>query len=694
MSLENTLEYKYYKVAVDTPLIGERSVFTYRSLFLLHTGDLVVVPVGKGDAPKYGVVVGDADEVPDTLEIKEILQVAYQGLFPHWYVEFVLDVSDRLLIPPFNIFLISYDKTLMDISRIRLLMYTGKDCPISKSPDFNILVSDLQEHGYLLWRDVKKRFGSKAGRLWKRLKDAGCGEEIIGNRMYNPKVSASVWLVCQDKEYPLEMALVSFGKKAVSHMIGSGKCKIVYYVPSIRAGENNGHQKGLFTIKGTVDDVISLVMQMKGKVAVVVRNRSVAVGLAKKMAKAGVSRVISPTLNKEKLLSYVVSDMVGVFVVPTGYIFKPWYGLDSIIFYDIDDISIPFRDGGFVRVPDLVPIVSKYVDGVYYISPFPVPSIAHISDNVDDSYVPDNITIVDKPKEEVLHRETVERMKDIIEQGGRVLVYASRLGYRTAVLCRSCGYVQRCPVCGFTMVYHLKEDTMICHRCGHREPSMSVCPKCGSSDIVMVGTGIELVESELRQIFGDMLCVQSSNQRRKCPESSSIVLATFRFYRYFVGDRFDIVYIPDMDFMWAIPEYTVWEETMRRVHRLAMVGKEVVIATNIADIWKERLEEGYRSFVDREIGERKLLSFPPYVSILHMEYGSENYKDIKAKVEHFYEILVSSKLGDVWTPEFIGRYQKDGLYRWMIRMSVEEISPDLVDFIERTHPLKYYLSTL
>ncbi len=692
MSSEDTLAYKYYKVAIDTPLIGERSVFTYRSLFLLHPGDLVVVPVGKGDAPRYGIVVGIADEVPAGVEIKDVSQVAYRGLFPRWYVHFVLDVSTKLLIPPFNVFLISYDKTLMDISRIRLLMYTGKTCPISKSPALNILASDLQEHGYLLWRDVRKRFGSKAGRLWKRLKDVGCATETIGSRAYTPKASADVWLVCQDKEYPLKIALASFGRKTVLQMLEVGHCKVVYYTPD--SAEDSGNERGLFTIKGTIDDVIELVKKMSGKVAVVVRNRSVATGLAKKMVKQGINRVISPTLKKKELLSYIVSDIAGVFVVSPGYVFKPWHGLSTVIFYDIDDVSIPFRDGAYMSLPEVVPILRSYVDSIYYVSPFPNLSIADMSDDVKEQYIPGNITVISKPRDEVLHADTLQKMKDIVGRGGRVLVYASRLGYKTAVLCRHCGYVQKCPVCGFTMVYHLKEDKMICHRCGHTEHPMATCPKCGSSDIVMVGTGIELIETELRRVFGDALCVQSSSRRKKCSPDKPVVLATFRFYRYFVGDPFDMVYVPDMDFMWAIPEYTVWETTMRRIHRLAMAGKEIVIATNISDVWKERLDERYMSFVRRELGERKLLSFPPFVPILTLEYGGEDYKDTRAKVEHFYEILVNSKCGEVWNPEFVGRFSTDGLYRWMIRLSLDTIPSQIIEFVEKTHPIRYYLSTL
>ena len=61
MHLESTLEYRYYKIAVDLPLIGERAVLTYRSPFLVDKGDIVLVPAGKGDRYVLGVVISQVN---------------------------------------------------------------------------------------------------------------------------------------------------------------------------------------------------------------------------------------------------------------------------------------------------------------------------------------------------------------------------------------------------------------------------------------------------------------------------------------------------------------------------------------------------------------------------------------------------------------------------------------------------------
>ena len=688
------MEYKFYKIAVDIPLIGERSVFTYRSPFLLSTGDLVMVPVGEGDAPRLGVVIGevtsDADNEVDVSSLKDVLSTVRPLLFPEWYVSFVMDVSRRLLVSPFSIFRISYDKSLMDIGTYRLLVGVDKECSPGRSQKLKTLMDMLSSRGYVVWREVKKLFGRDAGRLWKRLKDMGCAVEYVAPPVVEGGKTSSPWLQCKDGKWPLPMAVGALGRKEVERRLRNGECRLTY-VSALSTNENTSHP--FTTIKGGLNDLVKVLSNHKGRFLVITRNSSIATALAKSLIKKGISGVIGPTMGREQILSHITSGSAdGIYVLPPGYIFKPWLVPPSIVFYDVDDISIPLPSGASVRMPDVVNVLGDHVRSIFYISPFPSLYIAHISDKVEDNLPLDNITLIDKKPLEVIDGDVEKEIKNVIDGGGRVLVFASRLGYKTAVLCRDCGYVQKCPVCGFTMVYHMKIDSMVCHRCGHREKKMEVCPECGGSNIVLVGTGIELIEEELKARFGHV-CLESSTSRRKCGKSEKLILATFRFYRYF-SEGYDLVYVPDMDFLWSIPTYTVWEDTMRLVYRLSHIGKKVLIGTNIPHIWKDRLAESFSSFVERELGERNLMSLPPYTPLLHMEYGHENMDEIRKRINHLYDFLQRKGWGDVWTPEFVGRHRSDGLYRWAIKISLSHgISPGLMEFIEKTRPLSYYLVT-
>jgi len=697
MPLESTLEYRYYKIAVDLPLIGERALLTYRSPFLVDKGDLVLVPLGKGDRYVLGVVISQVkgSDIEDIDHIKDIRQIYYKGLFPHWYVDFVLDISVKFLLSPFDVFLMSYDKTIMDMARIRVLLYTGKDCKKSRSKDFNELLSQLKNRGYIVWKDIKKLFGKKAGRLWRSLKDKGCGVEVITPIRHGFQVTQGVWIVCNDKEYPLKIAIASWGKKVVSQLIDKGECKLVYYLPTKPVSTTV--ESKFVVVKGNISDLIDFVKneQGKGNILVITRNRTVAIGLAKKMVNEGITRVISPTISRKSILYYILTGDNLVFVLPTGYLFKPWNNLSTVILYDVDDISIILRNGALLDIPAVLEILKKYVRSIVYISPFPRIGLVEIADTVYDNLQIDNISIVEKPRDNLWNRHVLMDLQRIVKNGGRVLIYASRLGYKTAVLCRSCGYIQRCPVCGFTMVYHLKEDKMVCHRCGYSEKAMEKCPRCGSMDIVMVGTGIELLEEELVRLFGDKLCIESSTNRRRCRKDKQVILATFRFYRYFVGDQFDMIYIPDMDFLWSLPRYDVWEQMLRMVYRMSIVGKTVVVATNVPRVWKKHLSESYMDFVKRDLEERKVLLFPPSKFILNLVYTGTSYKEAQAKAHYIVKVLSDMDIGDVWPPEFTGRSSSYGLYSWLIRVSLNDyIDDDLLVFLEKTRPFRYYLSIL
>jgi len=88
-----------------------------------------------------------------------------------------------------------------------------------------------------------------------------------------------------------------------------------------------------------------------------------------------------------------------------------------------------------------------------------------------------------------------------LPEGERAILVINRRGTASVVVCRDCGYVQRCPECERSLVYHQAGVTLRCHHCGTASPLAARCPACKSPRIRYLGGGTQRVEEEVRSAF-------------------------------------------------------------------------------------------------------------------------------------------------------------------------------------------------
>jgi primosomal protein N' (replication factor Y) len=90
---------------------------------------------------------------------------------------------------------------------------------------------------------------------------------------------------------------------------------------------------------------------------------------------------------------------------------------------------------------------------------------------------------------------------DSLPEGEQAILVINRRGTASVVICRDCGYVQRCPECERSLVYHQAGVTLRCHHCGTASPLATRCPLCRSPRIRYLGAGTQRVEDEVRSAF-------------------------------------------------------------------------------------------------------------------------------------------------------------------------------------------------
>ena len=94
----------------------------------------------------------------------------------------------------------------------------------------------------------------------------------------------------------------------------------------------------------------------------------------------------------------------------------------------------------------------------------------------------------------------IERINEVLSDGGQILLLRARRAYSPAVQCVSCGDIPRCPHCNVPLSYHRQEGVLMCHYCGWRTPFDAKCGKCGGA-LEPVGAGTQKIEEEAAVLF-------------------------------------------------------------------------------------------------------------------------------------------------------------------------------------------------
>ena len=101
----------------------------------------------------------------------------------------------------------------------------------------------------------------------------------------------------------------------------------------------------------------------------------------------------------------------------------------------------------------------------------------------------------------ILSRSLLKYMRLAFEQKRMSVLFINNKGYANSVLCRNCGYIEKCPHCGVSLKYFKRDHSLQCHYCGFKTVVPLRCPGCGSDKIRHLGFGVDQLEEYLTKIF-------------------------------------------------------------------------------------------------------------------------------------------------------------------------------------------------
>jgi primosomal protein N' (replication factor Y) len=251
----------------------------------------------------------------------------------------------------------------------------------------------------------------------------------------------------------------------------------------------------------------------------------------------------------------------------------------------------------------------------------------------------------------------VEEINRNLESGEQSILLLNRRGFNTVVTCRTCKQTIMCPHCSAALTYHKAEGKMRCHWCGFTAREVSVCPNCKSEYLKYIGSGTQKIESEIAKLFpsarvlrmdADTISSRSDYEAKFTAFEKGeydILLGTQMIAKGLNFPNVTLVGVISADSALYAGDYRGYERTFSLLTQVSgRSGRGVkpgrcLIQTFMPDHYILTLAaaQDYPAFYNEEIGNRKLLLYPPFCDILTIEFTGTDDNRTGAAAKLFWE---------------------------------------------------------
>jgi primosomal protein N' (replication factor Y) len=314
-----------------------------------------------------------------------------------------------------------------------------------------------------------------------------------------------------------------------------------------------------------------------------------------------------------------------------------------------------------------------------------------------------SIEIVDMKKERYQHQTGVpifsKKLATEIQQtlalDGQVLLLLNRRGYAPWIACanRTCGWMLKCDHCDTSMVYHRRTPLsdvgyVRCHHCSKEQRIPTQCPDCAKS-IVKLGAGTQRVETELRQtlqIPSEQIARLDADTTKKASDLHSILerfgkgeirvlLGTQMIAKGLDFPNVKLVGIIDADTAIDLPDFRAAERTFQLVSQVCgRCGRSEGVATAIIQTFNPDApaivlasKADYVQFSKQELAFRQSSHVPPITRMARCIIRDSNFEKAAGRADALAdrlsdiaqgEVIVSSAVACV-LPRIADRYRFD-----------------------------------
>jgi len=267
----------------------------------------------------------------------------------------------------------------------------------------------------------------------------------------------------------------------------------------------------------------------------------------------------------------------------------------------------------------------------------------------------------------VLSRTLERAIHQTIATGGQVLLLLNRRGFAPWIACasRTCGWMLKCDHCDTSMVYHrrkpLEEAGFVrCHHCGMEQRVPKQCPDC-SKTVVQLGAGTQRVEAILReslQIPDEQIARLDSDTTRKSSDlhvmldrfgngEIQVLLGTQMIAKGLDFPNVKLVGVIDADTAIDLPDFRAAERTYQLVSQVCGrcgrgegIAKAIIQTFNPdASAIKLASKGDYQQFATTELAYRQSSQVPPVTRMVRFIIRDQQFERAAGRAESLYDKL-------------------------------------------------------
>ena len=657
------------QVAVSNAAFHFDKLYTYaipaRLSGRVYAGSMVLVPFGRGAAPRMGVVLEVSDQPPEIKAVKEIYDAAPEEarLTPQ-LLELVYHLKETT-------FCTYYDAVRAIIpygAQYRCVSEDGRPC-------LRRQITRMEDRVWRLsGREGDKKATPKQQDVLDILK-AGAREETELLEMAG--VTGAVlktlerhgFVTCGKEDKKIELYTAEGAKEEEETL--SFAQRQVY--EKLRA-QMEQPQPGTALLHGVTSSGKTLVfLQLlreaasKGKTALVlVPEISLTPQMVRRVKAAFGERVAvqhSALNNTERLLQWrqIQSGGADVVVGTRSAIFAPLENLGLIIideeqehtyrseqsprFLAHDVAKLRARqEGALLLLASATPSVESYYaaeTGLYTLYelkerygalPLPKVELVDMRENLLEGYTG------------LISARLGSEIAENLNRGEQTILLLNRRGYQTVALCQECKKVLKCDSCSVPLVYHKAQNKLLCHHCGKTvAPAPRLCPACGG-ELRYAGYGTQKIEEELEEKFHGARVLRMDLDTTVKKNAHETMLAAFARGEYDIllgtqmvakgldFEKVTLVGVIGVDSLLFSQGYRAFEnvfslvtQVVGRSGRAGPGGRAVLQTVDVQHpVLKLAAAQDYESFYREEIMFRKLNLYPPFCTLCLACFTSKN----------------------------------------------------------------------
>lgn len=229
-------------------------------------------------------------------------------------------------------------------------------------------------------------------------------------------------------------------------------------------------------------------------------------------------------------------------------------------------------------------------------------------------------------------RPLATALQRAMERGEKAIVLLNRRGLARQSLCRSCGWIGRCPRCDVPLVVHDRPPRLMCHHCGFDAAVPRLCPSCGSADVIRQGSGTQGLEEALERVVPGARIIRLDSDAIAKRGELERRLAAFRragpailFGTQMVAKGHDlpdvtVAAVLDADAALQQPDFRAEERAFSLIVQLAgragRRGEPAIVHVQAWEPASRVVQLGARhaveEFLDGEVDRRAEHGFPPF----------------------------------------------------------------------------------